>query len=158
VSFSQLSLSLSLSLSRRRRRPIFQLHQLTCVSLPLLLHHGVVCLFFRRHDIIRSRHGVARDHQPPLSVRLPQRATAVRTLPHRVPHQPRVGQHHPGAGREGANRQFNANKSHVLSQGAVYTCDSAFKLPYDSMNDFLLKVVCHLISNIFFLMCVDKQL
>jgi hypothetical protein len=42
--------------------------------------------------------------------------------------------------------------------GTVYKCDSEYKSLYDSVYDFLHKVVCNLIFNQFFLMCGYKQL
>jgi hypothetical protein len=35
--------------------------------------------------------------------------------------------------------------------------DFVYELPYDSVYDFLPKVVCNLILNLFFLKCVDKR-
>jgi hypothetical protein len=40
----------------------------------------------------------------------------------------------------------------------VYTCDSAKESPYDSVYDFLHKLVCNLIFNRLFLISVDNQL
>jgi hypothetical protein len=37
--------------------------------------------------------------------------------------------------------------------GAVYTCDSAYKSPFNSVYDFLHKVVCNITFNRFFLIC-----
>jgi hypothetical protein len=42
--------------------------------------------------------------------------------------------------------------------GAIYTCDLTYKSAYDSVYDFLLKVVSDLIFDRFTLKCVDKRL
>jgi hypothetical protein len=54
--------------------------------------------------------------------------------------------------------QMIAQNDGISVLGAVYTCDSAYKLPYDSLYDFLHIVVCNLIVNRFFLKYLDKQL